>query len=119
MPTKGPSNLYIKSERINFEYSDDFVKKSFESHYIRHGKNELKISESEYKEKAITFANKIDKINHESFVDEHGTTYKRSKSTNEFALISDRGNVITYYKMSSSKKWGKLIEKRSRKKLVV
>jgi hypothetical protein len=116
LSTKGPSNLYALSERINYQYASSFFEKKLEAHALRHGTFEMKLPKKEYISKAIEFANRIDKFNNQSFVDLGGSTYKRNKITKEFIIINNRGIVITYFKMSSDKKWQKLNEKQSRKR---
>jgi hypothetical protein len=114
LPTKGPSNLYQVSERINFEYARGFIEKNINVHVERHGFNELKLTKKEYIDRSVKFANNIDKVNNQSFVDDIGSMYKRNKITKEFGVISNKGNIVTYFKMSDDKKWRKLSEKRSR-----
>lgn len=48
---------------------------------------------------AIKFANTADRINCVSFIDpKTKATYKYSKATNEFAIVTQNGYVVTYYK---------------------
>lgn len=51
-----------------------------EDHVIRHGIQEMKLSnENQYKAAAISFANRVDRDNHDSFVRANGVTLKFSK----------------------------------------
>jgi hypothetical protein len=52
---------------------------------------------------AISFANKVDRDNHDSFVRANAITLKFSKTTGEFAAIDKEGTVTTYFK--TSEKW--------------
>lgn len=42
LPTKGPSNLYRISEKINYQYAKSFFEKTQDSHALQHGSRELK-----------------------------------------------------------------------------
>ena len=46
---------------------------------------------------AILFANDVNNITHDSFVDENGSTYKFSYETYEFVIVSKNGVIITYF----------------------
>ncbi len=50
-----------------------------------------------YQEMAIEFANDVNNVTHDSFVDKHGSTYKFSYETNEFVILKSDGTVITYF----------------------
>lgn len=52
---------------------------------------------SEYEGLAIDFANDVNNVMHDSFVDERGTTYKYSYETGEFVIVRSNGTVVTYY----------------------
>lgn len=52
---------------------------------------------TEYEGLAIDFANDVNNVTHDSFVDKCGTTYKYSYETGEFAVIRPNGTVITYF----------------------
>ena len=110
MPTKGPSNRYGNSrggrqghstEHIFYAWAKGFNKNTLDKHYNSHaGDMGIKTKES-YAAHAIKFANTVDKTNCVSFVDpKTKATYKYNKSTNEFAVISQSGYVITFYKPS-------------------
>lgn len=104
MATKGPSNLYgnnkgTASIHINYPYAKPIYigsnpKEHMRKHFADFGINNA----DEYISKAVHFANDIDRINYDSFVDRHGTTYKYNKITNDLLLVSKEGNIITYYK---------------------
>lgn len=108
MATKGASNRYPTGKRsssgrtvshTNFEWARDFNKKTLNIHYIEHGKSMGYESKESYKQHAIKFANNIDKKNCVSFIDaKTGATYKYNKKTNEFAIITKTGIVVTYFK---------------------
>ena len=107
MATKGASNRYPTGKRTsygrtishtNFEWARDFNKKSLDKHYNEHGKDMGFANKESYKQHAIKFANTIDKKNCISFIDsKSGSTYKYNKSTNEFAIITKDGYVVTYF----------------------
>lgn len=117
MATKGASNRYGNSkgsrgsnkatESINYQWAKDFNKKTLTKHFDDHGESMSSDSKESYKQHAIRFANTIDKNNCESFVDKNGSTYKYNKKTNEFAIISKNGYVVTYYKPSGGYKYYK------------
>ncbi|MBR1508004.1 MAG: hypothetical protein IJ619_08395 [Eubacterium sp.] len=50
-----------------------------------------------YEEMAILFANDVNNITHDSFVDKNGSTYKFSYETYEFVIVSKNGVIITYF----------------------
>jgi hypothetical protein len=103
MPTKGKSNLYGRGKRgqsnehISYKYSKLFLQKGYNDHYEKHGQREMGLSSDQYRSRAISFANKVDRQNHLSFVNNVGLTVKFSKKTNEFAMITEEGNVATYF----------------------
>ena len=66
-------------------------------HYNDHGDEVGATSAQEYQELAIDFANDVNNVTHDSFVDQNGSTYKFSYETGEFAIIKSDGTVITYY----------------------
>ena len=100
--TKGPSNLYgnpagIPTEHINYPYAVTFNQRTLMKHYNDHGDEVGATSAQEYQELAIDFANDVNNVTHDSFVDQNGSTYKFSYETGEFAIIKSDGTVITYY----------------------
>ncbi len=110
MADKGPSNAYGNSEgkpteHINYPYAKDFNSNSTSKHDKKHLSNLGLSSVNEMKANAVYFANKVDRVNNVSFVDENGTTFKYSQKTNELALITKDGYVISYFKPSSGKKY--------------
>ena len=108
MASKGPSNRYQTGSRssngktishTNFEWARDFNKKSLNKHFDDHAKSMGFTSKESYKQHAIKFANTIDKKNNVSFIDSKtGATYKYSKTSSEFAIITKDGYVSTYFK---------------------
>lgn len=106
MPTKGKSNLYGRGKRgqpnehISYKYTKMFIQSRYNRHFEKHGHNEMGLSSDQYRSMAISFANNVDRQNHLSFVNDVGLTVKFSKKTNEFAMITQEGNVATYFKTS-------------------
>ncbi len=108
MATKGASNRYGNSNgsrgigkptsRINYQWAKDFNKHALNEHFNDHGKSMGFDSKESYKQHAIKFANTIDRKNCTSFVAKNGSTYKYNKVTNEFAIITKDGYIVTYYK---------------------
>lgn len=104
MPTKGKSNLYGRGKRgksddnIAFPYATLFLSKGFDSHYEKHGLNEMGLTRDQYRSRAIAFANKVDPLNHVSFINSKHFTYKYSLSTGEVVMVSEEGAVATYFK---------------------
>ncbi len=117
MATKGASNRYGNSngsrgrgkatEFIKYQWARDFNKKTLDRHFDDHGKSLNFDSRECYKQHAIKFANTIDKNNCESFVGKNQSTYKYNKKTNEFAIITKNGYVVTYYKPTGGYKYYK------------
>lgn len=62
-------------------------------------------SEESYIAHSVKFANTVDRKNCVSFIDERGSTYKYNKKTNEFAIITKKGVVVTYYKPEKGYKY--------------
>jgi hypothetical protein len=102
MPTKGKSNLYGRGKRgepnehISYRFSKMFLQKRYESHYKKHGYSEMGLTSDQYKSRGVSFANKVDRDNHVSFVNDKGLTIKFSKKTNELVMVTKEGNVATY-----------------------
>lgn len=117
MATKGASNRYgnsngsanagISARHINYQWAKDFSRNTLNGHFNNHGKSMGFDSKESYKQHAIKFANTIDKKNCKSFVDKNGSTYKYNKKTNEFAIITKDGYVVTYYKPRGGYKYYK------------
>jgi hypothetical protein len=74
--TKGPSNLYgnpagIPTEHINYPYAVTFNQRTLMKHYNDHGDEVGATSAQEYQELAIDFANDVNNVTHDSFVDQN------------------------------------------------
>ena len=70
-------------------------------HAYKKHKNEFDSKSKEsYKQKAIKFANTVDKKNCKAYVDINGTTYKFNNKTKELVIVSKNGTIITYYKVN-------------------
>ncbi len=116
MPTKGPSNHFGNARggskghataHTGFAWAKGFNKSTLSDHFDRHG-NQMNVSSKEaYAAHAVSFANTIDRKNNKSFVDMNGSTYKYSMLTNEFAVITKNGIVVTYYKPATGYKYYK------------
>ena len=109
MATKGASNRYGNTRGwygknnphgVNYEWAKDFNHNTLDEHYKKH-KNEFNSKSKEsYKQKAIKFANTVDKKNCKAYVDINGTTYKFNNKTKELVIVSKKGTIITYYKVN-------------------
>ena len=109
MATKGFSNRYGNTRGgygknnphgVNYEWAKDFNHNTLNDHYKKH-KNEFDSKSKEsYKQKAIKFANTVDKKNCKAYVDINGTTYKFNNKTKELVIVSKNGTIITYYKVN-------------------
>ena len=56
-------------------------------------------SEEEYRAHAVSFANKVDRVNNLSYVRPRtGETVKFNTKTGEFAVITKEGYVTTYFR---------------------
>lgn len=100
--SKGPSNLYgnpdsIATDVINYPYAKKFNQSSLMKHYFDHGDDVGAESPDDYEEMAVDFANDVNNVTHDSFVDERGSTYKFSYETGEFVIVKSDGTVITYF----------------------
>ncbi|MGE4341597.1 MAG: hypothetical protein AB7E23_00675 [Bacilli bacterium] len=107
MPTKGRCNLYGRGkhgkadEWLNFKYARVFYNPKIDEHAHRHGLGEMGFQNvNQYRAAAISFSNKVDRVNHESFVSEKGATLKYSHLTGEFCVVTNSGVVYTYFKMN-------------------
>lgn len=103
MATKGPSNHYGNARHgkkghvtthIGYAWAKKFDKSTVRIHIEKHGQQ---YGEARYIAKAITFANRIDRMYHVSYVRKDGTTVKYSHKTNEFVVVDKNGTVKTYY----------------------
>lgn len=125
MATKGPSNLYGKTNGsrkkssntdIGYPRGKNFNRDSLKDHSDRHSHDAYSHNTDEYKAKALGFVNSIDPLHNVSFVDRRGTTYKFNKKTREFAIITRKGMVVTYYKLDSYEDYLKEIKKKGKRK---
>ena len=107
MATKGPSNRYGNSrggrqgqitKKTGFAWAKAFNKSTLQQHFEDHGKQMGTPTKEAYNAKAVRFANTVDKKNCMIKKDKNGTTYKYNKKTNEFAMVTKKGIVITYFK---------------------
>ena len=104
MATKGPCNKYGNSlekptVKINYQYAIPiFIGVNSHDHMSKHFNDFGVDNENDYLAKAVNFANDVDKVNYDSFVDKGGTTYKYNKKNNALIIISKEGKIITYFK---------------------
>lgn len=124
MSTKGASNRYGNSrhgrqgkptQHIGFAWAKDFNKKTLYDHFRRHGEQVGASTKESYAAHAVRFANRVDRENVRSFVDGKGSTYKFNVKSNEFAIVSKDGYVITYFKPTKGYDYY-LAQKKARKK---
>lgn len=103
MSTKGASNHYgnarggnqgHKTIHTGFAWANGFDKTTLKVHVAKHGQL---YGTNGYVAKAVTFANRVDRVNHISYVRKNGDTVKYSKATNEFVIVDKKGKVKTYY----------------------
>ena len=104
MSTKGASNHYGNAKHgkqghrtvhTGFSWAKGFNKSTQKVHADKHGQA---YGEQGYVAHSISFANRVDRENHISYVRKDGTTVKYSKKTNEFVVVDKKGIVQTYYK---------------------
>ena len=124
MATKGASNRYPTGKRgkggksishTNFEWAIAFNKDSLNNHYINHGKPMGFIDDKDYEQHALKFANTIDKKNNVSFIDRRtGATFKFSKKTEEFAIITKDGIIATYFVPNVADRYGYYLEQKKK-----
>ena len=114
MTTKGASNHYGNSRgsrqgkattHTGYAWAKDFNKSTLADHFNRHGSQVGCTTKEGYAAKAVTFANRVDRKNCVSFVDGKGSTYKFNKKSNEFAIITKKGYVVTYFKPKDGYKY--------------
>lgn len=107
MSTKGASNQYGNARggkrghptpHTGFAWAKGFNKSTLQDHFNRHGNQVGCPTKESYAANAVHFANTVDRENCVSFVDSRGSTYKFNKKTNEFAIITSKGIVVTYFK---------------------
>lgn len=106
MATKGASNRYgagrgsrqhKPTEHTGFGWAKEFNKNTLQDHFNRHGSQMGCHNKDAYEAHAVKFANTVDRKNCVSFIDKNNSTYKYNKKTNEFAIITKDGFVVTYY----------------------
>ncbi len=116
MATKGAGNHYgnarggrqgHETQNTGFAWAKAFNKSTLSDHFNRHGSQVEASSSNEYAAKAIHFANTVDRVNCITKKARNGTTYKYNVKTNEFAMITKKGIVITYYKPADGYKYFK------------
>lgn len=104
MATKGAGNHYGNARggkkgqptiHTSFSWAKGFNKSTLKQHFSDHGEQMGCSNQNEYAAKAVHFANMVDRKNCVSFIDKNNSTYKYSKSTNEFAIIKNNGVIIT------------------------
>ena len=103
MATKGASNHYGNArggrqghitKHTGFAWAKTFEKTTLKVHVNKHGQL---YGTNGYIARAVAFANRVDRVNHISYVRKNGTTVKYSKKTNEFVIVDKKGIVKTYY----------------------
>lgn len=107
---KGPSFQYGNTKNsptshINYPYAKDFDYHNIDNHVANHATQMKAKNKDEYVSKAVTFANKVDRNNCLSFVDKKGSTYKYNIKTNELAIITSDGYVVTYFKPQKGRQY--------------
>lgn len=114
MATKGASNRYGNARggrnghptsHTGFQWAKGFNKTTLQDHFDRHGLQVGTPTKESYAAHAVKFANTVNREDCVSFVDQRGSTYKYNKKTNEFAVITKRGVVVTYYKPTDGFKY--------------
>lgn len=104
MGTKGASNHYGNARggrqghittHTGFAWAKGFNKSTLQAHAAKHGQE---YGVAGYVAHAVAFANRVDRLNHVSYIRKDGATVKYSKTTNEFAVINKKGFVTTYYR---------------------
>ncbi len=114
MATKGASNRYGNSrggslghitEHTGFAWAKGFNRTTVAEHQKRHGSQVEADSVESYIAHSVKFANTVDRKDCVSFIDERGSTYKYNKKTNEFAIITKKGIIVTYYKPEKGYKY--------------
>ena len=102
MSTKGASFRYGNNNQtatvhINYQWAKEFNSRTLKKHFLEHGAQMGAATANDYAAKAVHFANTINHKDCVSFIDKHGSTYKYNKLTNELAIVSKDGYVITYF----------------------
>ena len=116
MSTKGASNRYgnarggkqgHETENTGYAWAKNFNKATLQRHYEDHGEQVGANSPESYRAKAVHFANLVDRKNCITMKASNGTTYKYNRVTHEFAMITKKGIVITYFKPKDGMKYFK------------
>ena len=124
MATKGESNRYGNSrggkkgkptKHINYEYAKAFFPRYANEHYTKHGNDFKADGPKEYMNRAVKFANQVDKKNCKSVVDYNGTTYKYNTKTKELVIVTKKGLIVSYYKISPKQNGFSYIDRRGKK----
>ena len=69
---------------------------SLQQHFNDHGKNTGAISPQQYLNQASSFVNSKNPVM-QSFTRLNGSTYMYNPVTNQFAVVSSSGRIVTYY----------------------
>lgn len=96
--TRGSNGNGQASKHIGYAWAKEFNKSTLDYHFVKHGKTMGFESKNSYVSHAIKFANTVDRANNVSFLDNKNSTYKYNKKTNEFAIVTKNGYVVTYFK---------------------
>lgn len=124
MVTKGASNRYGNTrggrqgrptQHTGYAWAKGFNRSTLDDHFRRHGEHMGCPTKESYNAKAVKFANAVDRKNNVSFVARNGTTYKFSKETGSFAIITKQGVVVTYFKPKNGYDYYKAQAERERK----
>jgi len=112
MSTKGVSHQYgnVKGARrghptrhIGFAWAKGFNRNTLDNHFAKHGKDFGINNKYSYAAHAISFANRVNLRDCISFIDKRGSTYKYNIKTNELAIITNKGVVVSYFKPKEGK----------------
>lgn len=112
MSTKGVSNQYGNAKgarrghptrHTGFAWARGFNRNTLASHFAKHGKEMGLKNKYSYAAHAISFANRVNRKDCISFIDKRGSTYKYNVKTNELAIITKKGIVVSYFKPKEGK----------------
>ena len=107
MATKGASNRYGNAKggrnghptpHTGYQWAKGFNRNTLQDHFNRHGSQVGTPTKESYAAHAVKFAHTVNRQDCVSFIDGKGSTYKYNKKTNEFAVITKKGIVVTYFK---------------------
>lgn len=127
MATKGPSNRYGNSRGgvngqpskfINYEFAKSFMPHDLKGHSERHKDDTKAEGKDDYVNRAIKFANNVDKKNCKSVIDQNGTTYKYNTKTKELVIVNKNGIIVSYYVVSDRRGGFEYVNKEGVKKWV-